>query len=93
MEFPVNVSEHPAAPTHFLFCARLLDIIPDDDGNFADTPHIDYALIEQDRLGMFLQVHGDLKLRSLNSWRQSTPGEKRQAWKSHCLCPTLGSCR
>ena len=62
MEFSVNVSEHPAAPNHIPFCARLLDIIPDDDGYFADTPHIDYALIEQDRLGIFLQEHGDLKL-------------------------------
>lgn len=59
-DFPVNVSEHPAAPSHFFFCARLLDIITDDNGNLAETPHIDYALIEQERLSMFLQERGDL---------------------------------
>ena len=36
----------------------------DDDGDFAETPHIDYALIEQERLSMFLQERGDLLIAS-----------------------------
>jgi len=61
------VNEHPAAPSHLFSCARLLDIITDDDGNFTETPHIDYALIEQERLCVSLQEYGDLLIARCHS--------------------------
>jgi hypothetical protein len=66
-DFPVNMSRCPDPSNLSLFCERLFDIIPDDDGDFADPPHIDFALIEQAGqqagLCVSLQEHDDLLAR------------------------------